>query len=121
MNRNSANLTSSTLQEDLMKLINPDFIAHDTQLLNNNVSNQTTNGTSNNNNNNNTVEIQNKCRSRENLCGNSNSTLSVLPAINGPENGNAGSEVILTMARPATVISNSSAASAENKMTKEER
>ena len=119
--RNSANLTSSTLQEDLMKLINPDYIADDGHPINNQ---NTKNNQNSNKVNNNMIEIQNRCRSRENLCGNSTSTLSVMP--NGPqENGNPGSEVILTMARPATVISNASTASSpapsENKMTKEER
>ncbi|XP_076239000.1 signal-induced proliferation-associated 1-like protein 2 [Calliopsis andreniformis] len=123
--RNSANLTSSTLQEDLMKLINPDYIADDGQITNNNVpvnaliTNQNANKI-----NNNMLEIQNRCRSRENLCGTSANTLSVLPS-NGQENGNNGSEVILTMARPATVISNASTASSpapsENKLSKEER
>nr|XP_034187683.1 signal-induced proliferation-associated 1-like protein 2 isoform X3 [Osmia lignaria] len=123
--RNSANLTSSTLQEDLMKLINPDYIADDGQLINNNnttgnvmISNQNPNKI-----NNNMLEIQNRCRSRENLCGGSGNALTVLPA-NGQENGNGGSEVILTMARPATVISNASTASSpapsENKLSKEE-
>lgn len=74
--------------------------------------------------NNNTIEIQNRCRSRENLCGTSTSTLSVLP-VNGQDSGNGGSEVILTMARPATVISNastvSSPAPSKNKLSKEER
>ncbi|XP_033230102.1 signal-induced proliferation-associated 1-like protein 2 [Belonocnema kinseyi] len=120
--RNSANLTScSTLQEDLMKLINPDYISDDNQIGNNNFSGNNQNS---NKMNNNLLEIQNRCRSRENLCGNSTSTLSVLER-NGQENGNNGSEVILTMARPATVISNASTASSpapsENKMTKEER
>ncbi|XP_015591647.1 signal-induced proliferation-associated 1-like protein 1 [Cephus cinctus] len=122
--RNSANLTSSTLQEDLMKLINPDYIADENQTTNNNVTNVLTNNQNSNKTNNNTIEIQNRCRSRENLCGNSATTLSVLPT-NGQENGNNGSEVILTMARPATVISNASTASSpapsENKMSKEER
>lgn len=123
--RNSANLTSSTLQEDLMKLINPDYIADDSQMTNNNVpvnalmSNQNANKI-----NNNMLEIQNRCRSRENLCGTGANALSVLPT-NGQENGNNGSEVILTMARPATVISNASTASSpapsENKLSKEER
>ncbi|XP_023246938.1 signal-induced proliferation-associated 1-like protein 1 isoform X2 [Copidosoma floridanum] len=128
--RNSANLTSSTLQEDLMKLINPDFIADDGHsLISHNVKNSQNsvnkmNRHNNNNNNNNMIEVQNRCRSRENLCGNSTSTLAVL-ANGAQENGNPGSEVILTMARPATVISNASTASSpapsENKMTKEER
>lgn len=124
--RNSANLTSSTLQEDLMKLINPDYIGDDDQITNNNgpsgnplLSNQNSNKI-----NNNMLEIQSRCRSRENLCGNAGSALTVLPA-NGQENGNNGSEVILTMARPATVISNASTASSpapsENKLSKEER
>ncbi|KAG7213273.1 hypothetical protein KM043_002573 [Ampulex compressa] len=123
--RNSANLTSSTLQEDLMKLINPDYITDDGQITNNNITSNVLNSNQNSNKlNNNMLEIQNRCRSRENLCGNSTSTLSVLPA-NGQENGNNGSEVILTMARPATVISNASTASSpapsENKLSKEER
>ncbi|XP_026670175.1 signal-induced proliferation-associated 1-like protein 1 isoform X1 [Ceratina calcarata] len=126
--RNSANLTSSTLQEDLMKLINPDYIADDDQITNNNVpvTGNTLIGNQNANKiNNNILEIQNRCRSRENLCGNGGNALTVLPA-NGQENGNGnGSEVILTMARPATVISNASTASSpapsENKLSKEER
>ncbi|XP_076766614.1 uncharacterized protein LOC143433235 isoform X2 [Xylocopa sonorina] len=128
--RNSANLTSSTLQEDLMRLINPDYIADDDQTttINNNlvagnafITNQNPHKI-----NNNILEIQNRCRSRENLCGSSSGNpLTVLPT-NGQENGNAtGSEVILTMARPATVISNASTASSpapsENKLSKEER
>lgn len=123
--RNSANLTSSTLQEDLMRLINPDYIADDSQIVNNNLVNSVMSPNQNSNKvNNNMLEIQNRCRSRENLCGNSASTLTVLPA-NSQENGNNGSEVILTMARPATVISNASTASSpapsENKLSKEER
>ncbi|XP_020285367.1 signal-induced proliferation-associated 1-like protein 2 isoform X2 [Pseudomyrmex gracilis] len=123
--RNSANLTSSTLQEDLMRLINPDYISDDNHIVNNNLVNSVMNPNQNSNKiNNNMLEIQNRCRSRENLCGNSASTLSVLPS-NGQENGNNGSEVILTMARPATVISNASTASSpapsENKLSKEER
>jgi signal-induced proliferation-associated 1 like protein 1 len=104
-----------------MKLINPDYITGEGHP----ISNLNTKNKQNSNKvNNNLLEIQNRCRSRENLCGNSASTLSVLP--NGAqENGNPGSEVILTMARPATVISNASTASSpapsENKMTKEER
>lgn len=127
--RNSANLTSSTLQEDLMKLINPDYIGDDDQIITNNnvtgnalITNQNPNKM--NNNNNNMLEIQSRCRSRENLCGGNGNALTVLPA-NGQENGNTGSEVILTMARPATVISNASTASSpapsENKLSKEER
>ncbi|XP_076173830.1 signal-induced proliferation-associated 1-like protein 2 isoform X2 [Ptiloglossa arizonensis] len=124
--RNSANLTSSTLQEDLMKLINPDYIADDGQITNNNVTvNSLLSNQNSNKINNNLLEIQNRCRSRENLCGSSASTLTVLSA-NSQENGNGnGSEVILTMARPATVISNASTASSpapsENKLSKEER
>lgn len=122
--RNSANLTSSTLQEDLMKLINPDYMADDDQITNNNVTGNAhiTNHNSNKINNN-ILEIQNRCRSRENLCGNGGNALTVLPT-NSQENG-TGSEVILTMARPATVISNASTASSpapsENKLSKEER
>nr|XP_012147426.1 PREDICTED: signal-induced proliferation-associated 1-like protein 2 isoform X3 [Megachile rotundata] len=121
--RNSANLTSSTLQEDLMKLINPDYITDDGQLNNNATGNMMI--TQNPNKiNNNMLEIQNRCRSRENLCGGNGNALTVLPA-SRQENGNGGSEVILTMARPATVISNASTASSpapsENKLSKEER
>lgn len=108
-----------------MKLINPDYFSDDSQIMNNNISSvHTTNKTNNNNNNNNVLEIQNRCRSRENLCGGNVPSLSVLPSSNGQENGN-GSELILTMARPATVISNtstsSSTASSDMKMSKEER
>ncbi|KOC68991.1 Signal-induced proliferation-associated 1-like protein 2 [Habropoda laboriosa] len=123
--RNSANLTSSTLQEDLMKLINPDYIADDDQITNNNLTGNSLIANQNPSKiNNNMLEIQNRCRSRENLCGNGGNALTVLPG-NGQENGNNGSEVILTMARPATVISNASTASSpapsENKLSKEER
>ncbi|XP_028982373.1 signal-induced proliferation-associated 1-like protein 2 [Diachasma alloeum] len=142
--RNSANLSSSTLQEDLMKLINPDYIGNDNSQVNNNNVNVKENGTScndnesgitsvdkvldnrenNKNESSNKLEIQNRCRSRENLCGTSATTLSVLSTSNRQENS-AGSEVILTMARPATVISNtstnSSPAPSENKLSKEER
>lgn len=122
--RNSANLTSSTLQEDLMKLINPDYMADDDQITNNNVTGNALIANHNSNKiNNNILEIQNRCRSRENLCGNGGNALTVLPT-NSQENG-TGSEVILTMARPATVISNASTASSpapsENKLSKEER
>ena len=108
-----------------MKLINPDYIADDGQITNNNVNvSQLISNQNSNKINNNMLEIQNRCRSRENLCGSSASTLSVL-STNVQENGNNGSEVILTMARPATVISNASTASSpapsENKLSKEER
>jgi UDP:flavonoid glycosyltransferase YjiC (YdhE family) len=33
-NRNSANLTASTLQEDLMRLINPDYMAERDEKIN---------------------------------------------------------------------------------------
>lgn len=122
--RNSANLTSSTLQEDLMKLINPDYITDDDQITNNVSGNALIGNHNSNKINNNILEIQSRCRSRENLCGNGGNALTVLPT-NGQENGNTGSEVILTMARPATVISNASTASSpapsENKLSKEER
>lgn len=110
-----------------MKLINPDYIVDDEQITNNNVTGGNALIAAQNSNkiNNNILEIQNRCRSRENLCGNSgNNALTVLPT-NGQENGNNGSEVILTMARPATVISNASTASSpapsENKLPKEDR
>lgn len=63
-----------------------------------------------------------KSRSRENLCGTSTSVLEPTPATAPTDPPN---EVILTTARPATVISNASTASSpapsENKLTKEER
>ncbi|KAJ8969295.1 hypothetical protein NQ314_001834 [Rhamnusium bicolor] len=76
-NRNSANLSSTNFQEELLRLINPDNIdaASEPQL---------------------NKEI--KTHSRENL----NNTLSV---------HKTQPEVILTMARPATVISNASTTS----------
>lgn len=97
-NRNSANLSSSTLQEDLMKLINPDY-------MNENIDE--------NPHENEPKTLQDslvsrlKCRSRENI------------------NGNNQTEVIFTTARPATVISNASTASSpapsEKKLIKDER
>lgn len=106
-NRNSANLSSSTLQEDLMKLINPDYMTEE----NMDVQQQQSyiNGVND--------HVKQRSRSRENL----NTAFSVHP--NSQSNPQA--EVIFTMARPATVISNASTASSpapcEFKLTKEER
>ncbi|XP_044731781.1 signal-induced proliferation-associated 1-like protein 1 isoform X2 [Chrysoperla carnea] len=87
INRNSANLSSSTLQEDLMKLINPDY------MMNENAENpQKTE----------TKENRVKCRSRENI----NNSQTNHHQVNGNQ-----TEVIFTTARPATVISNASTAS----------
>lgn len=65
-----------------------------------------------------------KSRSRENLCGTSTSVLEPTPAT-APVGSEPPHEVILTTARPATVISNASTASSpapsENKLSKEER
>lgn len=65
-----------------------------------------------------------KSRSRENLCGTSTSVLEPTPAT-APVGSEPPNEVILTTARPATVISNASTASSpapsENKLSKEER
>ncbi|PNF19182.1 hypothetical protein B7P43_G09603 [Cryptotermes secundus] len=167
-NRNSANLTASTLQEDLMRLINPDYMAERDEKISKEPAgngavagkiHSSSNGSSSNGGNVNDAAINNRSRSRENLC-NSNMngpSLSVLPACQSApdpdlhtreqhgrdqlqhardqhanssssnvtaEHGSSG-EVILTLARPATVISNASTASSpapsENKLTKEER
>ncbi|XP_063222644.1 signal-induced proliferation-associated 1-like protein 2 [Bacillus rossius redtenbacheri] len=106
-NRNSANLASSTLQEDLMRLINPDYLGdappesggkkEETVVVVPSAAGK----------------VHSSSRSRENLCGPSSQDTSAV-------------EVILTMARPATVISNASTASSpapsENKLlSKEER
>ncbi|KAJ4443510.1 hypothetical protein ANN_05182 [Periplaneta americana] len=165
-NRNSANLTASTLQEDLMRLINPDYMAERDEKLNkeavgNGIVAGKVHSSSNSSStcNVNDVTITNRSRSRENLCSTNGNgpALSVLPIPQSPsepdqhtrdqhqrtrdqhnnssssnnnnntapaERGSSG-EVILTMARPATVISNASTASSpapsENKLTKEER
>ncbi|XP_075225356.1 signal-induced proliferation-associated 1-like protein 2 [Lycorma delicatula] len=118
--RNSANLTSSTLQEDLMKLINPDYMSDDSLTPKENgvcgkVHSSSVGG-----------EFSNRSRSRENLSG-----LSMPPQAPSPSSAvltqgdKPPGEVILTLARPATVISNASTASSpapsENKLSKEER
>ncbi|RZF47811.1 hypothetical protein LSTR_LSTR012128 [Laodelphax striatellus] len=86
VNRNSANLASSTLQEDLMKLINPDYMSDD--------------------------NIPTKVDTPS-------------PTSSATNSEKSPGEVILTMARPATVISNASTASSpapnDSKLTKEER
>jgi signal-induced proliferation-associated 1 like protein 1 len=165
-NRNSANLTGSTLQEDLMRLINPDYMAERDEKANkepvgNNAVAGKVHSSSNNSSaggNVNDVAVTNRSRSRENLCNvNGNCpSLSVLPTSPSSDSdqptreqrgreqllrtrdqhtnsSNCGitterassGEVILTLARPATVISNASTASSpapsENKLTKEER
>ncbi|XP_066154442.1 signal-induced proliferation-associated 1-like protein 1 isoform X4 [Euwallacea fornicatus] len=91
-NRNSANLSSSTLQEELLRLINPDNIEPSEPAK--------------------VLKDTSKSHSRENL----NSSLS----IHKPSQ----QEVILTTARPATVISNASTTSSplpsEFRVTKDE-
>ncbi|KAL1509707.1 hypothetical protein ABEB36_004404 [Hypothenemus hampei] len=77
VNRNSANLSSSAFQEELLRLINPDNIENSEPVKNNK---------------------DGKTHSRENL----NNALSV---------HKSQPEVILTTARPATVISNASTTS----------
>lgn len=145
-NRNSANLSNSTLQEDLMKLINVDYQSEkeEAQLMNSNgrvsagrsreriafrqvkhsllpfqESGLSAVGKIHTSSSNGSIGIAGP--SEHNRAG-----LTVLPAENKkweePENS---SEVILTTARPATVISNASTASSpapsEMKMSKEER
>lgn len=119
-NRNSANLTNSTLQEDLMKLINVDYHPEkeDSQLKHSSsreselssvgkVHSSSSNASSN------TVTSVDHGRSNHNSEGKKK------------EDTENNSEVILTTARPATVISNASTASSpapsEMKMAKEER
>ncbi|KAF2904200.1 hypothetical protein ILUMI_01976 [Ignelater luminosus] len=91
-NRNSANLSSSTFQEELIRLIDPDNIEESCEPVK--------------------LSKEIKSHSRENL----NNALSV---------HKSQAEVILTMARPATVISNASTTSsplpAEFKTIKEDR
>nr|CAD7429365.1 unnamed protein product [Timema monikensis] len=110
-NRNSANLASSTLQEDLMKLINPDYMGDsplpDTGVIEEPQSSPVVAGKIHSS----SSGSNTSSRSRENLCA---------------LQDNTAAEVIFTMARPATVISNTSTASSpapsENKiLTKEER
>nr|CAD7200955.1 unnamed protein product [Timema douglasi] len=110
-NRNSANLASSTLQEDLMKLINPDYVGDsplpDTGVTEEPQSSPVVAGKIHSS----SSGSNTSSRSRENLCA---------------LQDNTAAEVIFTMARPATVISNTSTASSpapsENKiLTKEER
>nr|CAD7263867.1 unnamed protein product [Timema shepardi] len=110
-NRNSANLASSTLQEDLMKLINPDYMGDsplpDTGVTEEPQSSPVVAGKIHSS----SSGSNTSSRSRENLCA---------------LQDNTAAEVIFTMARPATVISNTSTASSpapsENKiLTKEER
>ncbi|XP_034256071.1 signal-induced proliferation-associated 1-like protein 2 isoform X2 [Thrips palmi] len=136
--RNSANLHNSTLQEDLMRLINPDYMADEDG--NNSRENSGaalgkvrssgmgsvgslgSAGSINGNTPDNLPHV--KSRSRENLCGTSTSVLEPTPAT-APVGSEPPNEVILTTARPATVISNASTASSpapsENKLSKEER
>ena len=96
--RNSANLASSTLQEDLMKLISPDYEEERPEQANNvqdsplsKLPKKTLSELS-----------MMKSRSRENIAG-----MGTVP-------DNASAEVSFHMARPATVISNTSANSSPN-------
>merc|ERR1719273_1984991 len=96
--RNSANLASSTLQEDLMKLISPDYEEERSEQSNNvqdsplsKLPKKTLSELS-----------MLKSRSRENIAG------------MGAAPDNASAEVSFHMARPATVISNNSANSSPN-------
>ncbi|KAK7790568.1 hypothetical protein R5R35_002024 [Gryllus longicercus] len=145
-NRNSANLASSTLQEDLMRLINPDYMSEreESAIINtkenhsSNIMGKVYSSCTNNSNANGLATSENclRSRSRENLCTTNGSTLMSLGVLSsthsdqhtnnvGNVSANERGDVILTMARPATVISNASTASSpapsENKMSKEER
>ncbi|XP_072158783.1 signal-induced proliferation-associated 1-like protein 3 [Bemisia tabaci] len=123
-NRHSANL-NSTLQQDLMKLISPEYLSSDDSALNKshggNMSGLSgkiySNGNSVSQSTTSIPDLLHRSKSRDNIHSSANSTLS----------GSAlsvASEVILTMARPATVISNAPSPQPgpmESKLSKEER
>ncbi|KAF4522715.1 hypothetical protein B566_EDAN012732 [Ephemera danica] len=125
-NRNSASLNTSTLQEDLMRLINPDYLAADDRTsqedsckLNGKVPGLE--GPS-------SLRLASgRSRSRENLAvGSALSMLTPADVASGSTvSVEKTGEVIFTTARPATVISNASTASSpapsEIKLSKEER
>lgn len=118
VNRNSANLASSTLQEDLMKLINPDYMSDDNIPTKENGVSGKTHCTSSSS----VPDFSvGRTRSRENL----NALTAPSPTSSATNSEKSPGEVILTMARPATVISNASTASSpapnDSKLTKEER
>lgn len=103
-NRNSANLSSSTLQEDLMKLINPDYMPED----------DTHYQTTTNNNNLDQHKINNITGTRQKTTNNpgTNSGSKRKNILTPRETSvKPQAEVIFTTARPATVISNASTAS----------
>ncbi|XP_065341286.1 signal-induced proliferation-associated 1-like protein 1 isoform X2 [Cloeon dipterum] len=123
-NRNSASLNTSSLQEDLMRLINPDYTidekpSKDEAKLPGGSSGKLMPAEPSRN--------VSRSRSRENLVmGTPLSMLAQPEQPVGPADKAAQpSEVIFTTARPATVISNTSTASSpspsEQKLTKEER
>ncbi|XP_059471853.1 signal-induced proliferation-associated 1-like protein 1 isoform X2 [Neocloeon triangulifer] len=124
-NRNSASLNSSSLQEDLMRLINPDYATEENPAKDGavNASNKVVGkipcldvSMSNRN--------ITRSRSRENLVVGTPLSMISQGSMNSLERA-APSEVIFTTARPATVISNASTASSpapsDTKYAKEER
>lgn len=132
--RNSVNYTGSTLQEDLIKLINPDYMSSDDSLINGNaIKNQRNIANSHslgnisilsgglkiaNSSNNDEILLKKKSRSREAInfgqqpvpelkktSTPSSSTTTTPPNVIDHERNNEKAEVIFTTARPATVIS----------------
>lgn len=99
-NRNSANLSCSTLQEDLMKLINPDYMPEDdAQFQNSNLDQHKMN---------NITAMRPKTINNPGTNSGSKRK-NILTPRETPMKPRA--EVIFTTARPATVISNASTAS----------
>ena len=105
-NRNSANLTSSTLQEDLLKLINPDYedmkskLHHTTSVSIGGQQNQITSNLYKGRTK--SINELSRSRSRENVSAGARFSEAV---------SSTPSEVSYHMARPATVLSNASTTS----------
>lgn len=113
--RNSVNYTGSSLQEDLMKLINPDYIAASDDNFNGGSLEKMQKGNPNSHSLGNISsltaasglkpiqQLTQKSRSREGINLGSSNNLKVAKPPNGSEQSE--SDVIFTTARPATVIS----------------
>uniref|UniRef100_T1IPW2 Rap-GAP domain-containing protein n=1 Tax=Strigamia maritima TaxID=126957 RepID=T1IPW2_STRMM len=117
INRNSGQI-SSTFQEDLLKLINPDLInTHDDKTRDENSNRSRLSPPP--------APPPSKMSSRENLSSSSSgSQNSIRTATFVSADNNNDADVIFTIARPATVISTTSSSSpapSENKLSKEER
>ncbi|XP_065207737.1 signal-induced proliferation-associated 1-like protein 2 [Planococcus citri] len=117
-NRNSANLTSSTLQQDLMKLINPDYATEDNNCDISEPSQQSGNYSIIQN------EYSTDPSTEDDKCVKTKSKENIsTPQKANLKNGCASNSVIVTTARPATVIFNGSTSSQpkDNVLSKEER